>query len=53
MPFAGYKNFKDCVSKNSDKKDPQAYCAEIQRRSEGKRSKKASSPRTQRRRRGR
>ena len=25
MPFAEYKNFKDCVAKNKDKKDPEAY----------------------------
>ena len=29
MPFAGYKNFKDCVRKNRDKKKPEAYCGEI------------------------
>ena len=29
MPFAGYKDFADCVSKNRDKRDPQAYCAAI------------------------
>jgi hypothetical protein len=34
MPFAGYKDFADCVSKNSDKKDPQAYCGTIQSQAE-------------------
>jgi hypothetical protein len=34
MPFADYKNFKDCVSKNQDKDDPEAYCAEIKRKVE-------------------
>ena len=29
MPFAGYKNFKDCVKKNQDKGDPDAYCGSI------------------------
>lgn len=29
MPFAGYKDFKDCVSKNQDKDDPTAYCGTI------------------------
>ncbi|MDE1868114.1 MAG: hypothetical protein KGI08_10460, partial [Thaumarchaeota archaeon] len=31
MPFAGYKDFDDCVAKNSDKSDPKAYCATIMR----------------------
>jgi len=31
MPFAGYTDFDDCVSKNRDKKDPKAYCATIMR----------------------
>lgn len=31
MPFAGYKDFKACVAKNSDKRDPSAYCATIAR----------------------
>ncbi len=30
MPFAGYEDFDDCVSKNSDKGDPKAYCGSIQ-----------------------
>lgn len=30
MPFADYKNFADCVNKNRDKKNPQAYCGFIQ-----------------------
>lgn len=34
MPFAGYKNFADCVRKNASKKDPQAYCATIMRATE-------------------
>jgi len=36
MPFAGYKNFDDCVRKNQDKKDPKGYCATIMRKVEGK-----------------
>lgn len=32
LPFAGYKNFADCVKKNQDKRDPSAYCASIARR---------------------
>jgi HK97 family phage prohead protease len=31
MPFAGYKDFEECVAKNKNKKDPKAYCAVIQR----------------------
>ena len=29
MPFAGYKDFADCVAKNQDKSDPNAYCGSI------------------------
>ena len=36
MPFAGYDNFDDCVAKNREKADPKAYCAEVMRRTEGK-----------------
>ena len=35
MPFAQYKNFKECIEKNSDKKDPSAYCATIMHKVEG------------------
>jgi len=35
MPFAGYENFDDCVAKNKDKDNPNAYCAEIKRKVEG------------------
>jgi len=34
-PFAGYKNFEDCVAKNQDKNNPEAYCGEIKRKTEG------------------
>ncbi len=30
MPFAGYKNWDECIAKNSDKSNPQAYCGSIQ-----------------------
>lgn len=33
-PFAGYKDFKVCVSKNGNKKNPQGYCAAIMRKVE-------------------
>ena len=35
-PFARYRDFADCVRKNQDKRDPEAYCAVIQREVEGK-----------------
>lgn len=34
MPFAGYKNFAECVAKNKNKSDPEAYCATIMRKVE-------------------
>jgi len=34
-PFADYKDFADCVAKNSDKEDPEAYCASIEQKVEG------------------
>ena len=34
MPFAGYKDFAECVSKNSEKGDAKAYCATIMRKVE-------------------
>ncbi|MFH0777379.1 MAG: hypothetical protein V2A71_01985 [Candidatus Eisenbacteria bacterium] len=36
MPFSKYRDFKDCVAKNRDKKDPEGYCATIMRKVEGK-----------------
>lgn len=33
-PFAGYKDFDECVSQNSDKNDPEAYCAAIKDKTE-------------------
>jgi len=33
-PFAGYENFDACVKSNSDKSDPEAYCAVIMRKVE-------------------
>lgn len=33
-PFADYKDFDDCVSKNQDKEDPEAYCASIKKKAE-------------------
>ncbi|MEE9197238.1 MAG: uL29 family ribosomal protein [bacterium] len=36
MPFAGYANFAACVSANSGKRDPQAYCGAIKHAVEDK-----------------
>ena len=33
-PFGGYESFEDCVAKNKDKEDPEAYCATIKRKVE-------------------
>lgn len=38
MPFAGYEDFEDCVRQNQDKENPEAYCAEIQRKAEKEKS---------------
>lgn len=35
MPFGPYRDHDDCVAKNRDKQDPDAYCAEVRRRIEG------------------
>lgn len=35
-PFADYADFADCVAKNQDKSDPEAYCGAIQASVEGK-----------------
>lgn len=35
MPFAGYKDFGECVRRNSKKDNPRGYCATIQRKVEG------------------
>lgn len=40
MPFAGYRNFADCVAKNKNKGNPAAYCGAIQAQVEGKSKKK-------------
>ena len=34
MPFAGYKDFDECVSQNQDKDDPEAYCGAIKHKTE-------------------
>ena len=36
-PFADYTDFADCVAKNQDKEDPEAYCASIKQQVEAKR----------------
>lgn len=35
-PFAGYDDFEDCTSENSEKRSPDAYCGEIKHRTEDK-----------------
>ncbi len=35
MPFADYEDFDDCVTQNSDKGNPEAYCAVIKDNVEG------------------
>ena len=34
-PMGEYKDFADCVSKNKDKEDPEAYCGSIKQKVEG------------------
>lgn len=36
MPFGEYTSFSECVSKNKDKRNPEAYCAEIEKQVTGK-----------------
>jgi hypothetical protein len=45
-PFAGYDDFADCVSKNSDKDDPEAYCGAIKSKTEGARRSRTSQYRS-------
>jgi hypothetical protein len=45
MPFDKYEDFDDCVKKNQDKKDPEGYCAEIERKTkEAEEAKKKPPP---------
>ena len=37
-----YKDFAECVRKNKDKKDPNAYCGSIYWKVEGKKEQKKS-----------
>jgi len=41
MPLGKYKNFKDCVRKNRDKSNPEAYCGSIYWKVEGQKKKKS------------
>ena len=34
-PFGGYSDFADCVAKNQDKENPEAYCGQIKHETEG------------------
>lgn len=38
MPFADYKDFADCVAKNQDKDNPEAYCGKIKHQVEDSKS---------------
>ena len=35
MPFAGYKDWEDCIRKNRNKGNPEAYCGSIKHQVEG------------------
>ena len=35
-PFAGFRDFQDCVNKNKDKKSPEAFCAYLHHKATGK-----------------
>jgi len=41
---AGYTSFDDCVAKNQDKEDPEAYCADIRRKLIGESLKETYDP---------
>lgn len=45
MPFAGFKDFADCVRKNKNKRNPEAFCGAIKARVEGKNTRKRKSMR--------
>jgi hypothetical protein len=47
-PFAEYSDFADCVSKNSDKDNPEAYCGAIKREAEGESADTKRSAKTKR-----
>jgi proteasome lid subunit RPN8/RPN11 len=36
MPFGPYKDFEDCIRKNKDKNNPEAYCAALHKKITGK-----------------
>ncbi len=36
MPVGPYENFEECVSKNGDKSDPEAFCAWLEHQTSGK-----------------
>src|SRR6185503_10455395 len=42
MPIGQYKNFADCVKKNQDKRNPEAYCGKIKHAVEGNELKTAT-----------
>jgi len=46
-PFADYADFADCVAKNQDKDDPEAYCGQIKHQVEGETIKLPNEPMTE------
>jgi len=36
MPFAGFRDFSECVNKNKDKRSPEAFCAYLHHKVTGK-----------------
>lgn len=42
-PFADYSDFQDCVSKNGDKDDPEAYCGKIKNETEDSKTSRLAS----------
>lgn len=44
MPFGEYSNFDECVRKNKDKRDPDAYCAQVHKEATGKFPQEKSLP---------
>jgi len=41
MPMGEYKDFAECIRKNKDKDNPQAYCGSIYWKTEGKGKRKS------------
>lgn len=48
-PFAGYTDFRDCVEKNRDKENPEAYCGEVKKQAETKTNQKTGEKKEEQR----